>query len=120
MDMHKFEMVIQLCRLQVQRERERLMTPKLSGALEALKKLKSFAEDKGTELTKRCEAIEPELIKAFEGAHASVDKVQTGVQDIADFTEALKRTNSGDPLDGSDPQSNVSKLPPRSSEVAQR
>lgn len=96
------------------------MTPKLSGALEALKKLKSFAEDEGDKLARRCVDAEPQLVKAFEGAHASVDKLVTGVQDIVDFTDALNKTNGGDPLDESEKSSTVVAMPPRSSEVAQR
>ncbi len=93
-------MVVQVCRLRVQREMERRMTPKLSGALEALKRIQSFAEDEGDKLTKRITSeTEPMLVGAF---------------------KELRKSNGGDPLDGSEEQSNVSKLPPRSSEVANR
>lgn len=118
-DTRNFEIIIQLCRLQIQRERAKLMTPKLSGALDSLKKLKSFAEDEGEKLSKRCAEVEPHLIKAFQGAHASVNKVVDGVDDIVEFTEALKRTNGGDPLDKSEEESNIISHP-RSSEVAGR
>ena len=97
------------------------MTPKLGGALEALKKLKSFAEDEGEKLTKRIhDEVEPMLVDAFKGAHTTVDALKTGVDDIVNFCEDLKKVgpNGGDPLTKSDEQSGQPEMPPRSSEVA--
>lgn len=93
------------------------MTPKLGSALEALKKLKSFAEDEGEKLTKRIhDEAEPLLIEAFKGAHGAIDGLHAGVKDITDFCDELKQigNNGGGPLDASSQQSAA---PPRSSEV---
>lgn len=114
------EIIIQLCRMQIQREREKLMTPKLGAALESLKKLKSFAEDEGEKLSKRViEEAEPMLVEAFKGAHGVIDGLGAGVKDIVDFCEEVKKVvgNGGDPLDKSDGQSTTA-VPPRSSDVA--
>ena len=119
MDIHKLEIVIQLCRLQVQRERERLMTPKLRGVTEAMRKLKSFAEDEGNKLAAKVEQIGPDLQVAFKSSHDVVDGLRRDVQEMVEFVEDVKRSNGGDPLDASDEQSNVV-AHPRSSEVAQR
>jgi hypothetical protein len=97
------------------------MTPKMAGALEALKKLRSAADDEADRLTKRiANETMPALMKAVDGAHGSVDKLHNVVDDIEEFTHELTKTNGGDPLDDSAEQSNVTELPPRSSEVASR
>ncbi len=118
------EIVIQLCRLQVQREREKLrMTPKLAGALAALKQLKSTAEDVADKITKRVnEESMPALLAAEKGAHGSIDAVHTIVDDIDEFTEALKGSNGGGPLDESETQSSsgADTTELRSSDVALR
>jgi hypothetical protein len=107
--------------MQIQRERERLaMTPKMAGALMALKKLKSAAEDEADKITKRVnnEAM-PALLEATKGAHGSIDGLKTIVDEVVEFTEALKKTNGADPLDGSETQSgDTASL--RSSDVALR
>lgn len=97
------------------------MTPKLGVALEAMKKLRSFAEDEGEKLAKRItEEAMPLLTDTFKGAHAAIDGLHSGVQDIADFCDEVKKhtgSNGGDPLPESDTQSSGT-VPPRSSEVA--
>jgi hypothetical protein len=69
------EMVIQICRVQVQREREKLkMTPKMRGALEALKKMQHHADYEAEKLTKRIEGeTMPALVDGFKVAHSNVD-----------------------------------------------
>lgn len=93
--------------MQIQRERERLtMTPKLAGALEALKQLKSKAEDVADGVTKRINTVSmPALLAAEKGAHGAIDTVHTVVDEIDEFTDALKGSNGGDPLDKSETQS---------------
>jgi hypothetical protein len=112
------EIVIQLCRMQIQREREKLaMTPKMAGALAVLKKLRSDADDVADRITRRVvEETSPALLAAEKGAHGSIDKMHTVIDDIDAFTEALKSSNGGDPLDLQDGQSDVGEL--RSSDVA--
>lgn len=95
------------------------MTPKLGAALEAMKKLRSFAEDEGEKLAKRVtEEAMPVLAATFKGAHAAIDGLHAGVQDIADFCDEIKKVghNGGDPLDESKTQS--APTAPRSSGVA--
>lgn len=95
------------------------MTPKLGEALEALKKLRSFAEFEGEKLTKRItDEATPLLVDTFKGAHVAIDGLHAGVNDIIDFCEELKQvgSNGGGPLDTSSEQSGQSA--PRSSEVA--
>lgn len=98
------EIIIQLCRMQIQREREKLtMTPKLAGALAALKQLKSKAEDVADTITKRVtEESMPALLAAEKGAHGSIDAVHSVVDEIDEFTDALKGSNGGGPLDAQD------------------
>ena len=100
------------------------MTPKLSGALESLRQLKSYAEDEAVKLTKRIEQeAKPALIDGFKVAHGAVDGMHRVVDDIVDFANELKTTNGGDPLDSSTVQSGSGATPdtgPRSSEVAQK
>jgi hypothetical protein len=85
------EIIIQLCRIQVQREREKLrMTPKMRGALESLRKLQHHAD-------------------------VQAEKLGGIVDGIENFVEEL---GNGGPLGGSDEQS--TRLPPRSSEVSSR
>lgn len=94
------------------------MTPKLGIALEAMKKLQSFAEDEGEKLAKRVtEEAMPMLTKTFQGAHAAIDGLHAGMNDITEFCDEIKKvgSNGGDPLPGSSGQSAA---PPRSSEVA--
>jgi hypothetical protein len=101
-------------------QRENDMTPKLGSALEALKKLKSFAEDEGEKLSRRItDEAEPMLIKAFKDAHCAIDGLHDGVKDITDFCDELKTvtSNGGGPLDQSPPPS-TAPVPPRSSDLA--
>lgn len=95
------------------------MTPKMAGALELLKQLKSAGDDVADKITKRItEETMPALLKASEGAHGTIDSMHTVVDDIDEFTNALKNTNGGDPLDTSKTQSGT--VVPRSSEVAKQ
>lgn len=97
------------------------MTPKLSGALESLKKLRSYADDEADKLTRRInDKTMPALTDAFKTAHATVDSTHSIVDDIEGFTDELKKTNGGDPLDYSDSHSDDNAAHPRSSEVASR
>jgi hypothetical protein len=120
-DTRGLEIIIQLCRLQIQREREKLaMTPKMRGALEALKKMQHHADEQAVKLTRRIETeTMPALNEGFKTAHANVDAMHGVVGDINAFAEELKNNNGGDPLEGSEEQSNVVSHP-RSSEVASR
>ena len=120
MDTTGLEIIIQLCRLQVQREREKLMTSNLRGTLESLKKLKSFVDDESKKLDTVIADAHTEVPVAFAAAHATVKGIRGTVGEITEYLDELKKSNGGDPLDDSDQGSNVSKLPPRSSEVAQR
>jgi hypothetical protein len=111
------EIIIQLCRIQVQREREKLrMTPKMRGALESLRKLQHHADVQAEKLTDRIETeAMPRLNEGFKRAHARVDELGGIVDGIENFVEEL---GNGGPLGGSDEQS--TRLPPRSSEVSRR
>jgi hypothetical protein len=96
------------------------MTPKLGQALEAMKKLRTFAEFEGDKLATRItvEAM-PLLVETFKGAHVAIDGLQNGVKDISDFCDEVKKVgDNGAPLDTSSEQSGQSV--PRSSEVASR
>lgn len=96
------------------------MTPKLSGALESLKKLRSYADDEADKLTRRInDATMPALVDAFKTAHATVDSTHSIVDEIDGFTDELKKTNGGDPLAYSEKPSDEV-VSPRSSEVASR
>lgn len=96
------------------------MTPKLSGALESLKKLQSFSDDEADKLTRRInDKTMPALVDAFKNAHATVDSTHSVVDEIDKFATDLKTTNGGDPLDYSEKQSEEV-VQPRSSEVASR
>lgn len=97
------------------------MTPKLAGALDALKQLQSAAEDTADKITKRINTESlPALKRAEAGAHKSIDGVHNVVDDIDEFVNALAGHNGGDPLDSSEPQSQTTDAAPRSSEVAQK
>lgn len=111
------EVVIQLCRIQVQREREKLaMTPKMRGALESLKKMQHHADAQADKLTKRIEnEVMPKLNKGFAKAHGRIDDLGEVVDGMEKFAEDLIGDN-GAPLDDSEKSSDA----PRSSEVAQR
>jgi hypothetical protein len=113
------EIVIQICRMQIQRERERLMTPKLRGVAAALAKLKSAVEDDASKLLTRIEDAGKQAESAFTGSHGVLDVMNKDVQDIENFVRDLAGHNGGDPLGGSDGTSNII-AHPRSSEVAQR
>ena len=94
------------------------MTPKLAGALAAIKQLRSVGDDVADRITKRiAEETMPALLKASDSAHKSIDSMNTVVDDIEEFTDALTKTNGGDPLDDSATQSESA---PRSSDVALR
>ncbi len=118
----RLEFVIQICRLQIQRERDKIMTPKMAGALEALKKLQSAGDDVADKISKRItEVTMPALLNAEKSAHGTIDKMHSVVDDIEEFAGALKSSNGGDPLDGSAKSlDTIVQLPPRSSEVAGR
>ena len=120
MDTTGLEIIIQLCRLQVQREREKLMTQNLRGTLESMKKLKSFVDDESKKLDAAIADAHAEVPVAFKAAHTAVSGIRGTVGEITEYLDELKKSNGGDPLDDSEQQSNVSKLPPRSSEVAGR
>lgn len=120
MDINRLQFVVHLLAEQVQRERERLMTPKLGIALEAMRKLQSFAEDEGEKLTKRItdEAM-PILTETFKGAHAAIDTLHTGMDDIKNFCDDIKKVGgNGAPLGDQSQQQGQQLQPPRSSEVA--
>jgi hypothetical protein len=88
------------------------MTPKMRGALEALKKMKHHADEQADKLTRRIEdETVPALTDGFRAAHANVDAMHGVVDELNEFAAELKNSNGGDPLDNS---------APRSSEVAQR
>ncbi len=117
------EIVIQLCRLQVQREREKLtVTPKMRGALESLKQLQSHVDNQSEKLTRRIsDEVMPKITQQFTKAHSNVDTMVTSVGEISDFGDEIegKLHNGGDPLDGSKSSSgNTDDKSPRSSEVA--
>lgn len=97
------------------------MTPKLSGALESLKKLRSYADDEADKLTRRINGeTMPALVDAFKGAHATVDNTHSVVDEIDAFADELKKTNGGDPLDDSEKPLDDVAAHPRSSVVASR
>ncbi len=118
MDIYKLEIIIQLCRIQVQREREKLMLPAVRGLASSLAKLKSAVEDDAKRLQSRIDTAAVRADRAFQGSHGALDALEGGVKEVEDFISGLERSNGGDPLDSSEEPSNVSKLPPRSSEVA--
>lgn len=94
------------------------MTPKMRGALEALKKMKHHADFEADKLTKRIEGeTMPALAEGFKTAHVNVDSMHSIVDDINDFAKELQNSNGGDPLDGFEQPSSA---PPRSSEVANK
>lgn len=113
------EIVIQLCRMQVQRDREKLaMTSKLRGALDSLRRFQHDAEYEAERLVKRVETEgRPLLDQGVKAAHASLDGIHGAVNDIIDFAEELRSSNGGE-LGNSGGDSSQS--PPRSSEVAGR
>lgn len=116
MDTTGLEIVIQLCRLQVAREREKLrMTSNLRGTLESLKKLKSYVDDESVKLDAVIAEAVVEVPVAFKAAHDTVSGMRGTVNEINEYLSELKKSNGGDPLD--DFKSNVTSLP-RSSDVA--
>jgi hypothetical protein len=119
---HWLEMVIQLCRVQIQREREELVmasSPKMRGALEALKKMHHHAEEEAVKLTRRIEGeTMPALVEGFKTAHANVDGMHGIVDEIKEFADELKKTNGGDPLE--DSEKSYTEVAPRSSDVAKQ
>jgi hypothetical protein len=95
------------------------MTPKMRGALEALKKMKHHADFEAEKLAKRIEGeTMPALVDGFKVAHANVDAMHSVVDEIKEFADELKNSNGGDPLDDSEKQSDGGA--PRSSEVASK
>lgn len=97
------------------------MTPKMRGALEALKKMKHHADEQAIKLTNRIEGeTMPALLEGFKTAHANVDAMHGVVDDINEFAEELKNSNGGDPLDDSEQLSGADGSNPRSSEVASK
>jgi hypothetical protein len=107
------EIIIQLCRLQIQREREKLMTPNLRGTLESLKKLKSFVDDESLKLDAVIANAVTEVPVAFKAAHDTVRGMRGTVNEINEYLGELKKSNGADPLEDSQDGS-----APRSSEVA--
>ncbi len=88
------------------------MTPKMRGALDALKKMQHHADEQADKLTKRIHGETlPALDEGFKVANANVDAMHDVVDDIHDFANELKTSNGGDPLEVSEP---------RSSEVASK
>jgi hypothetical protein len=95
------------------------MTPKMRGALEALRKMQHHADAEADKLVRRIETqTMPALEQGFKSAHTNVDAMHGVVQDIEAFAEELKSSNGGDPLDDSGKSAVVTPL--RSSEVASR
>jgi hypothetical protein len=113
------EIVVQLCRMQVQRDRERLMTSKLRGALDSLKKFQHDAEYEAERLVNRIETEgRPLLDQGVRAAHGSLDAMHGAVTDIIDFAEELRTSNGGEL--GNSGEGSETQSPPRSSEVASR
>jgi hypothetical protein len=91
----------------------------MRGALESLKKMRHHADEQAKKLSQRIEGeTMPALNEGFKTAHASVDAMHGVVDEINEFANELKNTNGGDPLDGSETQSEMHA--PRSSEVASK
>jgi hypothetical protein len=92
------------------------MTPKMRGALDSLKQLKSYADDEADKLVRRIhDQSMPALNAAFKTAHGTVDGMHSIVDEIDGFAKELMNHNGGDPLPDSSTASD-----PRSSEVAKK
>ncbi len=116
MDTTWIEIIIQLCRMQVQREREKLMTPKLRGVRASMDKLRHALDRDAEKLAARIDAADVKREVVFEASHGIVASVERDLKDVEDFVSDLENSNGG-PLDDS---SSVVHLPPRSSEVTGR
>lgn len=116
MDTLGIEIVIQLCRLAVQREREKLMTPKLRGVRASMDKLRHALEHDADKLATRVEAADARRVAAFDASHGVIATVERDLKEVEEFVSELEKSNGG-PLDES--KSSVVHLP-RSSEVASR
>lgn len=90
------------------------MTPKMQGALDALRQMQHHADTQAEKLTHRImNETMGKLSEGFKKAHGNVDKMETLADDIDKFADQL---GNGAPLDSSEPLSDG----PRSSEVAQK
>jgi hypothetical protein len=82
--------------------------------------LKSFVDDESTKLDTAISDANNEVPVAFKAAHDTINGMRVTVNEINEYLGELKKSNGGGPLDDSETKSNVTALPPRSSEVAQK
>ncbi len=101
--------------MQIQREREKIMTPKLSGLASALGKFRHDTEVDADKLMLRLNGVDQRRKAAIAKTHGTLDAAEGGIKEVEDFVDALEGHNGGDPLDVSSTPSGV-----RSSEVAQK
>lgn len=119
--MQWIEIIIQLCRLQVQRQREELqMTPKLRGVRASMDKLRHALETDAEKLSARIEKADAKRSAVFDASHGVLTSVERDLKEVEDFVSDMEKSNGGPQLDDSEESSNVTELPPRSSEVASR
>ncbi len=117
MDTLGIEIVIQLCRLAVQRERDKLMTPKLRGVRASMDTLRHALEQDSDKLSARIEDADIRRAAAFDASHKVLASVERDLKDVEEFVLDLEKSN-GSPLDESSKNDGVVHL--RSSEVASR
>jgi len=93
------------------------MTPKIRGVRPMLDKLKEAMAADVDKLAVRIVETDTMRTETFKASHAALDDTQSGLKEVRDYLEDLKKSNGGDPLD-SEEQSGVTA--PRSSDVAQQ
>ncbi len=104
--------------MQIQREREKLMTPKLRGIRASLDKVRHALESDADKLAARLENVDARRKAVFEATNGAVDSVERDIKEVEELITDMERGN-GAPLDDFGEQSNVV-AHPRSSEVASR
>jgi hypothetical protein len=110
------EIVIQLCRLQIQREMD--MTAKLRGVRASLDKLRHAVDHDADKLAARIESADAKRASVFEASHGAVAGVERDLREVEELLSDLEKSNGPPSSGGSEEPSNVAHL--RSSEVAQR
>lgn len=81
--------------------KERMMTPKLRGALQALEMLKHDAESDADEIVARIGDLQTRRKAAKAKTHGALDQTANSLGDIEEFVGALEGSNGGPPLEGS-------------------
>jgi hypothetical protein len=80
--------------------KERKMTPKLQGALQALEMLKHDVESDAEEIVKKVSDLQSRRKVVRDKTHGKLDAAGNSIGDIEDFVSALEGSN-GAPLDNS-------------------